>query len=336
MIHRVVIVNFQRHRKLDLKLGRNTTIIGSTDVGKSAVMRAIRWVCLNDLRGTDFIREGAKRCRVTLYVDEHKVSRIRGASINVYRLDGKTFHAVGTGVPQEVREVLNIEEYNFQSQHDGPFWFNLPGPAVSRALNDVVDLSLIDHTLAQLGKALRRDKVELGVVSERLAEATKVRTDLQMALVLQEMREGIQARKVAIEDGNKKAALLSTIVTAGEEAAANLKRLGKPLQKGSDAMQGAQHLIEAEARITLLDQMIDYGTRQQQLAGIRLPSTKTLSTTALAHTRLERKAAKLRSAITRAEEAQDALQKATKELDSAESKFHEAIGEVCPLCGASQ
>ncbi len=63
------LVNFQVHTGLIIDFSPGiTTIVGPTDHGKSSILRALRWVCLNDLSGEQFIREGRKSCAVCLFV----------------------------------------------------------------------------------------------------------------------------------------------------------------------------------------------------------------------------------------------------------------------------
>ena len=73
-IKRVIIEDFQSHRYTELELAPGfNVIVGPSDQGKTAILRAIRWVIYNDRRGTDFIRVGASKARVTLVmtVTEH-------------------------------------------------------------------------------------------------------------------------------------------------------------------------------------------------------------------------------------------------------------------------
>ncbi|HAA42512.1 MAG TPA: chromosome segregation protein SMC, partial [Ruminiclostridium sp.] len=66
-IEEIIIENFQSHKntKITFKDGLNV-IIGASDHGKSAIIRAIKWVLYNEPRGSDYIRQGANYARVTL------------------------------------------------------------------------------------------------------------------------------------------------------------------------------------------------------------------------------------------------------------------------------
>lgn len=64
MIHlkRVRLENFQSHRNsvIDFDRGLNV-IVGPSDSGKSAIIRAIKWALYNEPSGNYFIREGEQR-----------------------------------------------------------------------------------------------------------------------------------------------------------------------------------------------------------------------------------------------------------------------------------
>ncbi len=175
--------NFQAHEDLEVSFSPNgiTTIRGATDCGKSAVIRALNWVCLNNIVGDEFVRHGSKFSEVTLTVRRgdktHVIVRKRnvGGSINTYTMDEKEYRAFGLGVPDEISAVLGLNEINFQNQHDSPFWFAESSAEVSRRLNTVIDLTVIDTTLSQIGDVVRKAQESVRVLGEqRLANAEEL------------------------------------------------------------------------------------------------------------------------------------------------------------------
>src|SRR6266480_1075955 len=90
--------DFQAHKKVLVELSPTiTTIRGPTDTGKSAILRALRWACLNDIAGEEFIREGQKQTTVIVRVQagdvERVIRRIRstGGVVNTYELGGEEY-----------------------------------------------------------------------------------------------------------------------------------------------------------------------------------------------------------------------------------------------------
>lgn len=157
MLERLELRNFQAHQHLRIVFDPHvTTIIGASDLGKSAIIRALKWLATNRPTGTDFINWEAEKCRVSLWVDGRRIRRTRGKTENVYELDKKVFRAFGGDVPPEITALLNTGDVNFQNQHDPPFWLDATGGQVSRNLNQIVNLGIIDDALAKLGAAARR------------------------------------------------------------------------------------------------------------------------------------------------------------------------------------
>jgi exonuclease SbcC len=167
---RLSLRNFQAHARLDIDLDPLATVlVGESDVGKSSVLRALRWLCLNQPSGDAFVRHGAKGCRVTLEVDGHEVTRKRSTKENSYQLDGGGYAAMGVGgIPLAVADVLTVGEVNFQTQHEPSFWMFKSAGEVSRELNQIVNLGLIDSTLANLASGLKRSRTLVSLTEERL------------------------------------------------------------------------------------------------------------------------------------------------------------------------
>lgn len=172
MLSSISIRDFRLHKRLDITFDPNvTTLIGKSYAGKSTVVRALRWVCLNKPAGTGVIRWGAKRAKVILNIDEHTITRIRSKTKNIYKLDDQVFHAFGNDVPQPIAKILNISETNFQGQHSLPFWFGETAGEVSRKLNGIVNLSIIDTTLGNLASELNKSRTTVSVSKDRLTVA---------------------------------------------------------------------------------------------------------------------------------------------------------------------
>lgn len=168
----IKLENFQAHKRRVVKFSPGiTTIKGATDKGKSAILRALGWACLNNMSGADFVHEGEKVATVTVKTDEEVIVRTRSKSgVNSYEMNGDQFKAFGTGVPDEIAAHLGLSELNFQSQHDAPFWFSETAGEVSRKLNAVIDLSIIDKSLSNVAGVVKKNEWKKTLCEERLEE----------------------------------------------------------------------------------------------------------------------------------------------------------------------
>ena len=179
MLKFLLIQNFQKHEKLKIEFDPKITVIsGSSDVGKSSVLRALKWVCLNNPQGEAFIRKGSKGTTVQLFVDDNKIKRKRSKSLNAYYLNDEEYKAFGQDVPDTISSILKMDEINFQGQQDAPFWFSLSAGEVSRQLNSVIDLSIIDDALSAIGKKVRHFQSVTQISKERLKNAKDHKEEL--------------------------------------------------------------------------------------------------------------------------------------------------------------
>lgn len=177
MFKHLTIVNYQTHRKLEVELDpKVTTIVGVSDVGKSAILRALRWVCLNKPGGEADRRWGSKNTTVKLRVGKKVIVRKRGKA-NIYKLGDKTFKAFGTEPPTDIQNILRVDDTNFQQQLEQHFWFSLTPGQVSKQLNRIVNLDVIDKSQSTINAELRKAKTVVDVIRNRLRDAkTELKT----------------------------------------------------------------------------------------------------------------------------------------------------------------
>lgn len=172
MFKRVEINNYQSHKHtvLDLHEGVNV-IIGSSASGKTAIFRAINWIIdnrpLSTRRFSRWIKKDKKligEASATLTTkDGHEIKRARNKDENFYQVDDlEPYDAPKSQIPEEITKLLNLTSVNIQNQMDQPFLVSFSGPEVSRFLNNVIRMDIIDTTLSQADKRKRqfRKKIE--------------------------------------------------------------------------------------------------------------------------------------------------------------------------------
>ncbi len=170
-LERLTLRNFQAHEKIVIDFNPGiTTIVGPSDVGKSAIIRALSWVLYNQPSGEAFIKHGEERVQARLRLDgDQLIVRERGKE-NLYRLDEQEFKAFGSNVPTPIKDLLQVSEINIQRQFDAPFWFAESSGEVSRRLNEIVNLGVIDDALASVAAQLRKANERVEFTKERVAE----------------------------------------------------------------------------------------------------------------------------------------------------------------------
>ncbi len=210
-IDRIRLEHFQCHELLEVKLDpKITTIVGPSDVGKSAVIRALRWLATNKPRGNGFLKRGEEEVVVEVGVDGGSIRRERSNSENSYAVGQVRYKAFGNDVPPDMVKVLRLGPNNFSGQHDSPFWFSLTGGELAKELNQIVDLEIIDDSLSRLASRTRSLRASEGVLSLRIQEAKERSRGLSWAVLadgelarLEEAREKIEKLRWRVESLGK-------------------------------------------------------------------------------------------------------------------------------------
>ncbi len=174
IITRVKIENFQSHEDTTIDFDRGLNIItGPSDNGKSAIIRAIKWVLFNEPRGTEFIRQGTSAARVTIEMDNgNAIVRERSSSKNRYTVlypdsEPIIFEGFGNEIPQEVVGAHGITKayldsslsssLNIAEQLESPFLLSETGSVRAKAIGRLIGLHIIDRAIKNTNVDLRRE-----------------------------------------------------------------------------------------------------------------------------------------------------------------------------------
>lgn len=182
MIEKLELKNFQSHESsaLEFHPGLNV-IIGTSDSGKSAVLRSLYWAINNRPLGTSMVshwnldEKGSiiGQTFSAVQVNGKMVKRQKSKEANEYLVDGVSMEALGTEVPATIYDILNIQEVNVQKQMDAPFLLSESSGEVARFFNRTIKLDLIDKVLSLVEKEKREVKAKLQTVETEVAALEK-------------------------------------------------------------------------------------------------------------------------------------------------------------------
>lgn len=333
MLQKLKIKNFQTHKTLLIDLSPTiTTIVGRSDVGKSAIYRAIRWIATGLPKGNDFIRWGEKSTSVLLEVDKHKVVRKKGSS-NVYQLDGKLFKALRTDIPDEIKGILNLSTINFQSQHDSPFWFAESAGEISRQLNAIVDLSLIDTSIKKAISKTRETKTMISYLETQVENAKK---DVEAFGSLNTLRD-------LLEELEKAVAVKNTINTERDDLqilfhqALDRRKTVKALQPVVALRESLEEAWQSKVDITEerddLVGLIQQVEKHEEILSRTLPSETELTKAVSTLIDLELEVNGLQSLINSCIARKERYKAWSEALTAAEEEMKTEFKGRCPLCG---
>jgi len=179
MINSLTVKNFQSWSKANLKFDPGVNvIIGPSDSGKTALLRALLWVLTNRPGGDAFRSRWNGQTKVIVRIGQRnqKIVREKDKQRNLYQLNDKEFKAFGQGIPEEILEFHNIKNINIQSQLDGPFLLGDSSGQVARYLNEIVGLDIIHESQKRATRMIRETESGLSNFNERLKE---LRNDIE-------------------------------------------------------------------------------------------------------------------------------------------------------------
>ena len=220
MIKSIELKNIQSHEntKLEFSPGINA-IIGSSNNGKSAILRGLYWVKYNRPLGIDtycshwnMTEKGTMKgeMSVTVENDSSIITRRRTKDQNQYIVDGEVLNVVKTDVPDEVEQSLHLSDTNIQKQLDSPFLLSESSGKVAEYFNKIVRLDIIDKVLSNAESQRRKTKQEvertekqIEILENKLSSfdwMNGVDKLIHKVEVLSEMETEINAQKSALEE----------------------------------------------------------------------------------------------------------------------------------------
>lgn len=312
MLQQVNITHFQSLHSVALPLGSFTVIVGRTDSGKSAFIRALQTLTSNR-RGSGFITRGERTAVIEATTPTATVTLRRGVSSddkdNRYTItphDGtapQVHTKLNAQTPLEVSRALGIpstDPLNYALQFDSPYLLKESPGEVARVLGALTNVHILFEAAREASTrktratATHKTKAQdLARLSLQLAEFDTLPTQLADQQVAEDHLS--QARQAAHQLATLSSAIQS--LSAAHKRAVQLQPLAEATVPDIDALR-ATH-----SRLASLSSTIDA----------------------------------LRTAATRARTAQATDSTATAELDQLDTSYTEALraaGE-CPTCHQS-
>lgn len=279
MIHSLTIRNFQSHQESTLEFSPGiNTLVGDSDCGKSATMRALLWCITNQPQGDAHISDWCKTPKGKMKAQEacsvmvktnpgdgcRAVMRKRTADFNGYLVyDGGdedvTYEALRADVPVEVSSCFSIGPVNIQRQMDSPFLVSMSAGEAARYINSLVDLSDIDVAMSTVNSMSRDTAQDIRAASQEvesleaeveglhwvdrlkgLADKAGMLDDCVQDAMMREktLRDGLDAHGKAMEAATRLSGVIDRVEEAMNKASSISSRLDRAISR-CNRLQGA-------------------------------------------------------------------------------------------------
>lgn len=264
-IERLKVNNFQSISNADLELGSFTVIVGPSNSGKSALLRALRAVVRN-VNSPSAVRVGHKVFTAAVEYSGHQVSIERGKSQSTYRAvlpsgSEEVYTKAGRAVPEDVQKILDLPlpegpDLVFSTQIDPPFLLAETGSVAAKMLGDLTNVSKL-HAAAKEANRRRLEASKIKSIREEDALATAQKIKIEYADLLptkttlseaRELLESVREKARKRDRLNELLADLSMAESALTTLEASLKELPEPadieaLAEKAGVCLGKRHML---------------------------------------------------------------------------------------------
>jgi len=338
VLEKIQIRGFGANKKLDIDFSPNvTSIIGKSFEGKSWALRALRWVLLNKPAGDAYINWDSDEAKVRLSIDKKKVIRTRSKSVNSYKLSGKKepYVAFGNDVPRDIAELVNVsDKINFQTQHILPFWFCETAGEVSRQLNSIVNLEVIDSTLANIATEIRDTGTIIKLTEKALKEAVQEKKDLLYVRELDSDLKGVEKLNEQYRENAEKRSTIDQKLNLVAKYVSIRENLANQASDGLKTMSVGRKYSEIADSVEKLLGLVESAESLQSVLDNRPPSIKSLEKLKEKNELIANQVDELDDLIEKIESRSQEKCLMEEMLKSLTKELEEIAEGRCPLCGA--
>lgn len=344
MLDKLILHNFQSHTysELDFDPGVNV-IVGPSDSGKTAIIRALRWLVWGRPLGDSFIHHGKYLCKVSIELSRQKILRekVRGGETSYQFLD-RRYTALKTEVPEEVRAFLNLGETNLQQQLDRPFLLDSSPGQIAQHWNRVVHLDVIDSGIKKILSWTRQ-------LTQELLSKRELLKSLKEEVTKFDYVDEMEPRVIALEEGLNQ---LNSLDSQRKE----IERILSTIEEINEKRSQYRSLIKLESSVKLIERQIE---KKDQIAEQKAKLERLINSFSILNLK-EQKAQRLirlEDSVNRVQEEKETLKSKTRSLDAIsrtlqsyrraeslyqaklktleelEEKYHKEFPDICPLCG---
>ena len=335
--------NFQSHEDTTLELDPGVNvIIGPSDSGKTAIVRALRWLVWNRPTGEAFRSSWGGDTTVTIYLDKRMVSRVRTKNHNAYYIDDQVYEAFKADVPSDVVKLLNIDSINLQQQLDRPFLLDAHPSQVAQYLNEVAHLDVIDRALGRLTKWIRAIEADIRTHTSNQERLEESQSSFDYLPDMEKTVEGLEEQEGSLRKLRVKHRELGDTIDQALRVNTKLDTIRPLLDLNTLVDVALEHrkvkrglVKEAGSLSDLTDRIGNVQKRQEKLQPLQ-----ELAPTVDHAIQLQSKLANIQTEAHRLAQLIEQYERMGRRIEAAKAEhytfhkqFDDAMGDQCILCG---
>lgn len=286
-LSQIILENFQSHKHSVFDVSKELNIFtGESSNGKSAVMRAMRWLMDNNGKSQrdTFIRHGADFAKVTAVFDTGKmVSRIihqqehKDNGWEIFDpMTGET-HSGNTRMIDEVRELFGFTkvkydvkdelDVNFLNQGEGWYFIGDHVPASKRAkiIGAIFGTHYTDAVMRDLEKELRQVRQESRVREDDLEKTQKKIDEFNYLEKVEEALGKAEELIGHLNTLNERKEKISQLIEKQERLDNQKEAINKVLEATKDLDKANKKLHELEVLNNRYEHIVDLITKAKNI-----------------------------------------------------------------------
>lgn len=173
MIKSLEIKGLEKHKNSKLEFhDKINLIIGSSNTGKSSIVKSINLLINNVPNGNEFINHDMDECIVKGKFNKNDtIERIKSEKINKYVVNDKDYDSIGQTVPIQVGQITKFTDLNLRTQFERFFLLqNNPGE-VARKLNEIVNLQIMDDCIKKVKSKVTKKNQDITYLEKEIIVA---------------------------------------------------------------------------------------------------------------------------------------------------------------------
>jgi DNA repair exonuclease SbcCD ATPase subunit len=294
-LKKVQIRNFQSHRDTEVHLvpGINL-IVGTSDIGKSAFMRALNLAMHNEVPNREFVTYGEKDATVILeFSDGTVVERVKGSTKNAYYAtlpDGTRIEKEKLGntsaIPEEIFKALGSPPIDkkhgplaYADQHSPLFLVSLTPTELPRCISELTGLDDYETAALDLAKNARRFDRKVKEVKDRItsidAELEQYQgldAEIQAYDEMSKLIDDAEAARIDAEDAENRLQEYNLILEQGRQIIADINEAKKVLVVEPDFNSAKE--LESEID-RMLDALSEHSEIEEQIDQLKIEISNT-------------------------------------------------------------
>jgi DNA repair ATPase RecN/Zn finger protein HypA/HybF involved in hydrogenase expression len=192
---KVRIRNFQSIGDINLEIDGFTVVVGKSDIGKSAVIRAID-AALSNQSGDAFIKHGQVRTTVNINYQETEIEWKKGDTSS-YKINGESFTKLNRAIPKPLMDAgfskVEIGDQKISplvaSQFEPIFLLDKPGSVITEVLSKLYKLNVLSSADDKCQKELKSNK---SLLKTRELDITGLKEKLKSYDGFEDIKESIK------------------------------------------------------------------------------------------------------------------------------------------------